>query len=132
MHVPIEWIYFHSTLWKNHNFVWTNFSLQSKKKNKWDMKVRKRHSRLAYKWCSRDNLFCSFLCNTLLCRFREEDIGVVFDIFLGMMKRASIFIRVICNNRSIFSLIPNIDLSCSWTLYGIGNEQLKAQLQTLF
>ena len=74
----------------------------------------------------------AFICNTLLCRFREEDKGVVFDIFLGMMKRASIFIRVICNNRSIFSLIANIELSCSWTSYGLGNEQLKAQLQTLF
>ena len=54
----------------------------------------------------------AFICNTLLCRFREEEIVVVFVIFITMMKTVSIFIRVICNNRQpyfdIFSILQQL------------------------
>ena len=54
----------------------------------------------------------AFNCNTLLCRFREEEIVVVFVIFITMMKRVSIFIRVICNNRQLyFDIYVKIKLS---------------------
>ena len=73
------------------------------------MKVRNRHSRLAYKRCSIAIYLAVFICNTLLCRLREEDIVVVIFIFMAIMKRLSIFIRVICNNRQfhfdIFSIL---------------------------
>ena len=79
------------------------------------MKVRNRHSRLAYKRCSIAIYLAVFICNTLLCRLREEDIVVVIFIFMAIMKRLSIFIRVICNNRQfhfdIFSILQLFPLN---------------------
>ena len=53
------------------------------------MKVRNRHSRLAYKRCSIAIYLAVFICNTLLCRLREEDIVEVIFIFMAIMKRLS-------------------------------------------
>ena len=79
------------------------------------MKVRNRHSRLAYKRCSIAIYLAVFICSTLLCRLREEDIVVVIFIFMAIMKRLSIFIRVICNNRQfhfdIFSILQLFPLN---------------------